>query len=259
MPESLAAEPDLAENMWGYGKRFRFVDRAIQRHLPATSRSHLRLLDIGCGNGSQLAIPLAATGYSVTAVDPHRQSIERGKASAPGVNFIHGVVTDLPQCTYDCVIISEVLEHLHSPEVLLREALAYLSGRGILIVTVPNGYGEFEIDRRIYQALNAQKLVDWLYSSSKKRSGGKYVAGSDDESPHVQRFTRSRLHAMFAANHLKLMEERGTSLVSGPFAVHLLGRFHSFVRWNAAITDRFPLVLAAGWMFCLRRGPIRQQ
>jgi 2-polyprenyl-3-methyl-5-hydroxy-6-metoxy-1,4-benzoquinol methylase len=250
--ERIVAAPNLPENLWGYGKRLRFVDDAIQRNFPGTSRSELSLLDVGCGNGSQLAIPLAAAGYQVTAVDPHQRSIERGRMLAPNVDFIHGAVTDIPQHFFDCVILSEVLEHLGTPEVLLRAALGYLSARGVLIVTVPNGYGEFELDRRIYFASGADKLFSWLHASFKKNEDIEYVAGSDDDSPHVQRFTLSRLRAMFTANHLQLIEQRGTSLASGPFVCHILGRFESFVHWNAAITDHLPLFFAAGWMFSLR-------
>ncbi len=222
------------------------------REFPERKRCELSILDVGCGNGSQLAIPLAAAGYQVTAVDPHQKSIERGKALAPRLHFVQGVVTDLPLRKFDCVILSEVLEHLHAPEVLLCAALSYLADCGILIITVPNGYGEFELDRRAYRALKADKLVSWLVAAGRKKEDPEIVAGSDDESPHVQRFTMARLQSMFAANRLQLIEARGTSLASGPFVLHLLGRFEGFVRLNAAITDYLPITLAAGWMFCLR-------
>ena len=51
---------------------------------------------------------------------------------------------------------------------------------------------------------------------------------------------------------LQLIEARGTSMVSGPIALHLLGRFESFVRLNAAAADYLPWSLASGWMFALK-------
>ena len=119
-------------------------------------------------------------------------------------------------------------------------------------------YGEFELDSRAFRALRADKLVRWLYGVWKNHQDFEFIAGSDDESPHVQRFTMARLHALFAAHRLRVIEARGTSLASGPFISHLLGRFESFVRWNAAIVDHLPLSLAAGWMFCLRATPLNQ-
>src|ERR1700744_5882751 len=121
--EREARGPQLQENLWGYGKRLRFVDSAIQREFPGRKRCELRVLDVGCGNGSQLAIPLADGGDQVTAVDPHESSVQRGRRLSPAISFHHGVVSDLPLSTYDCVIISEVLEHLDAPEVLLRMSL----------------------------------------------------------------------------------------------------------------------------------------
>jgi SAM-dependent methyltransferase len=253
MSERDAQAPYLRENLWGYGKRLRFVDGAVQREFPGRKRCELRVLDIGCGNGSQLAIPLADGGYQVTAVDPHQPSIQRGRRLAPGVNFHHGVVSDLPLSKFDCVIISEVLEHLDAPEVLLGMALPYLAKSGILIVTVPNGYGEFELDRRSYQALHVDKLVAWLRSEFKNDQYGEGFAGSDDKSPHLQRFTVSGLCKIFEQNDLLLVESRGMSLASGPFIAHLFGKFEIFIRLNAAIADHLPLSLVAGWMFCLRR------
>ena len=252
-PESNAPTPYLRENLWGYGKRLRFVDGAIQREFPGKKRTDLRILDIGCGNGSQLAIPLADGGYDVTAVDSHQPSIQRGRRLGPAVKFHHGIVSDLPLSKFDCVIISEVLEHLAAPEQLLGMALPYLAEPGILIITVPNGYGEFEWDQRFYSALNIDKLVRWLRSIFQRSKQNEDFGGSDDESPHLQRFTLPSLYKMFDRHHLLPIEARGTSLLSGPFVAHLFGNFELFIRLNAAIADHLPLSLVAGWMVALRR------
>lgn len=253
MSERNARAPYLAENLWGYGKRLQFVDGATRREFPGKKRCELSVLDIGSGNGSQLAIPLADAGYQVTAVDPHQPSIEHGRRLAPGVRFFHGLVFDLAPNRFDCVIISEVLEHLDAPEALLRAALPYLADPGILIVTVPNGHGEFELDRRLYGALQLEKVVGLLRSVFGKVNSGERFAGSDDRSPHVQRFTLSRLHEMFERIGLILVESRGMSLVSGPLIAHLFGKLRIFIKLNAAIADHVPLAVVGGWMFALRR------
>jgi SAM-dependent methyltransferase len=252
MSEPDVRTPYLPENLWGYGKRFRFVDDSIQREFPGRPRREIRVLDIGCGNGSQLAIPLANIGYQVTGVDPHCASIERGRILAPAVEFLHGVVGDFALSCFDCVILSEVLEHLDEPETLLATAATHLGKSGILIVTVPNGYGEFELDRRVYRTLRIDRLVGWLWSKLKRDGCSEILAGSEDESPHVQRFTISGIRKMFARNNLRLVEARGTSLASGPFVSHLLGRFNVYIRLNAEIADYLPLPLVAGWMFSLK-------
>ncbi len=188
----------------------------------------------------------------MTGVDPHLPSIERGRRLASAVRFVHGVVSDLSLTKFDCVIISEVLEHLDAPEVLLASVLPYLAQSGVLIITVPNGYGEFELDLRLYRGLRLDKLVARLYSLSRAKEDRVYIAGSDDETPHVQRFTVSQLRELFDRGHLQLIEVRGTSMMSGPIVLHLLGRFESFVRLNVAAADYLPWSLASGWMFALK-------
>jgi SAM-dependent methyltransferase len=252
MSERDARAPYLAENLWGYGKRLQFVDVALRREFPGKKRRELSILDIGGGNGSQLAIPLADSGYQVTAIDPHQPSIEHGRRLAAAVKFHHGSISDLPPTKFECVIISEVLEHVDEPELLLRMALPYLAKSGILVITVPNGYGEFELDRRFYRALHVDKMAAWLRSMLKRSQDAAGIAGSDDESPHVQRFTLSSLATMFSSNQLQLIEARGTSVVSGPFIAHLFGKSQIFIRTNASVADHLPLPFVAGWMFCLR-------
>jgi SAM-dependent methyltransferase len=249
MLEGNASAPYLPENLWGYGKRLRFVDGAMQREFPGKKRCELRVLDVGCGNGSQLAIPLARGGYQVTAVDPHWPSIQYGRNLTPDVEFHHGIVTALPPRKFDCVIISEVLEHLDVPELLLEAALPHLADPGVLIVTVPNGYGEFELDQRLYKALRIARLVARL----RRRPRNYQKGGSNDESPHIQRFSLSGLQELFSRNNLRLVETRGTSVLSGPFVAHLFGKSAIFIRLNAAIADHLPLSLVSGWMFVLRR------
>jgi SAM-dependent methyltransferase len=248
MSEGNARAPHLHENLWGYGKRLRFVDGAIQRGFPEKKRHELRVLDVGCGNGSQLAIPLAQGGYQVIAVDPHGPSIQYGRRLTSDVSFHHGFVTDLPPGKFDCVIISEVLEHLDVPEQLLDAALPYLAEHGVLIITVPNGYGEFELDQRLYKALRVGKLAACLRRSRNQQQGG-----SNDESPHIQQFSLSRLHELFSRKNLRLVETRGTSVISGPFVAHLLGKLRIFIHLNVAAADYLPLPLVSGWMFVLRR------
>ena len=253
MAEQAQRVPYLAENIWGYGKRLHFVDNALQTAFPGALRQTLSVLDIGCGNGSQLAIPLATAGYQVTAVDPHKPSIEHGRSFGSQVRFIHGTVNALPPRRFDCVILSEVLEHLTQPEELLRNALPYLERNGIMVVTLPNGYGEFELDRRAYHRLRLDKLVLRLRALSPQRKSAPELAGSDCGSPHVQRFTLPALRRLFEDHQLNLISARGTSLVSGPVIAHLFAHWHAFVRLNAAMADRLPLSLAAGWMFILKR------
>jgi 2-polyprenyl-3-methyl-5-hydroxy-6-metoxy-1,4-benzoquinol methylase len=71
------------EDLWGYAKRLRFVREAINAAFSKRAPGSLRLLDVGCGNGSQLALPLAIrNGFQLTGIDPDRRSIEHAKQLA---------------------------------------------------------------------------------------------------------------------------------------------------------------------------------
>ena len=137
------------ENLWGYVKRLRFVQHVIAEAFPCRPADSLRVLDVGCGNGSELALPLARLGFQVTGIDIHAPSVEHARqlgVDLTNLSYVCGQVEELKSPPYDVVILSEVLEHLREPRLLLLAAIEHLNKNGIIIVTVPNGYGEFEID-----------------------------------------------------------------------------------------------------------------
>ncbi|HKS27609.1 MAG TPA: methyltransferase domain-containing protein [Pyrinomonadaceae bacterium] len=241
------------EDLWGYRKRLSFVRESVREAFPARAPKEMRVLDVGCGNGSQLALPLARGGFHLKGVDTDARSIEHARRLAEGMTNLElacARVEELPLSElYEVVILSEVLEHLAEPEKLLSESARRMAAGGIMIVTVPNGYGEFEIDSWVFRKLRLQRVVDAFANSSRD------VLGSTDntESGHIQFFTRRRLHRLFDACGLAPFRQGGASFLAGPIAGHALARFESFIEWNARVTDRLPLVLASGWYFALRR------
>ena len=241
------------EDLWGYAKRLRFVREAISVSFPDRAPSSLRVLDVGCGNGSQLALRLALRdGFQITGIDPDSRSIEHARQLAgksPNATFECGRVEDLSVGhKFDVVILSEVLEHLERPAEMLAAGADRMNEEGILIVTVPNGYGEFEIDSWIFRRLRLQKLVEALAAKREVVS-----ATDNQESGHIQFFTRSRLVCLFDEAGLVAVIEAAGSLLAGPIVGHFLGRSARLINWNARVTDRLPLILASGWYFVLRR------
>ncbi len=246
----------VSENLWGYAKRLSFMTDQIQRHYSGAHRSEIRVLDVGCGNGSQLAIPLAESGYPVTGVDPDSASINRAQAAAvPGARFFCCLLTDLPPQTFHVVILSEVLEHLSKPQELLQAASVYLKNGGLLIVTTPNGYGPFEIDAWFYRHLHLDPVFRGLFKVirrlRRRPDPVPEIGSSDNHAGHVQFFSRRRLHRIFAETSLHLLAEAPASFVCGPAVSYFIGRFPSLVQLNARITDWLPMALASGWYFAL--------
>ncbi len=142
-----------------------------------------------------------------------------------------------------------MLEHVADPAGLLTAGARLINTNGIVIVTTPNGYGEFEMDSWLFGALRMQHLVDRLATNKSPVLG----STDNDDSGHVQFFTRRRLYRMFRECGLTVWREGSASLFAGPFAGHLLARSSRFIQWNAGVTDRLPMALASGWYFALRQ------
>ena len=99
------------------------------------------------------------------------------------------------------IIVSEVLEHLHNQEYPSFFELVFkkLKPEGKLLVTVPNGYGWFEIESYFYYKRKLGKLLDGLKITYKLDQFKNYIFKRTDwvntipstfcSTPHVQKFT----------------------------------------------------------------------
>jgi SAM-dependent methyltransferase len=230
------------EQPWGYLKRLRFFEKHIARFGQGAA-----VLDVGCGNGSYVAIPLAARGYQVTGVDTHEASIQRGRELSSAVRFICGTVADVSG-EFDAVIVSEVLEHVPDPAGLLQQCAQRTKPEGVLLVTLPNGYGEFEWDSTVFYGLRLDRLVDRF---RRHRNG---ISSSECKDGHIHFFRLKQLRQMFAAAGLAEIEAVPGPLACGPFAVYGLNVLpYQVTQWNARITDRLPLQCASSWYFALHK------
>jgi SAM-dependent methyltransferase len=105
--------------------------------LPA-SRSGAAL-DVGCGAGDNARI-LAEHGWTVHGIT--LSQVEHASAvHVCSKVWVHDLDTGLPQETegqYDLAVFSHVLEHLRTPESLLRQISRVLRPGGQIIVALPN-------------------------------------------------------------------------------------------------------------------------
>ena len=244
---------DEREDLWGYGKRLRFVRTTIVNSFPAIANSEIRVLDVGCGNGSQLALPLVSDSLQVFGIDTDPHSISHAKSLASGASNAHFQCRSIEDISkekpFHVVILSEVLEHVPDPKTLLAASLERMRREGVMIVTVPNGYGGFEIDSWLFRNLRLQRLVDAVTRTNNQILG----ATDNTDMGHIQFFTRKRLSRLFDECGLKIARQGVGPLLAGPIAGHTLARSHSFIHWNAQVTERLPFACASGWYFALQR------
>ena len=249
----MAFRYDEQENLWGYGKRLRFVRTTIGNSFPSLSPAEIQVLDVGCGNGSQLALPLVSDNFQVFGIDTDDRSISHANSLAAGAPNAHFESTSLEEFSTDelfhVVILSEVLEHVEYPKALLAGSRDRMRSNGVMIVTVPNGYGGFEIDSWLFRTLRLQRLVDAVARNNSEILG----ATDNTEMGHIQFFTLKRLFRLFDECGLEVTRQGVGPLLAGPIAGHTLARSESFIEWNARITDRLPFTWASGWYFALQR------
>ncbi|MBE9033796.1 class I SAM-dependent methyltransferase [aff. Roholtiella sp. LEGE 12411] len=110
-----------------------------------TSTEKLKILDLGCGNGS-LSQKIAQQGYEVVGVEDSASGALFARQNVLECHFIQASIYDLSAYTelesaFDVVVAAEVIEHLLYPRELLRSAKKCLKPGGSLILTTPyNGY-----------------------------------------------------------------------------------------------------------------------
>jgi 2-polyprenyl-3-methyl-5-hydroxy-6-metoxy-1,4-benzoquinol methylase len=96
------------------------------------------LLDLGCGTGKNSEI-LRDFGYQVTGVDISEEAIRKYKARGlEGRTMDLNSTLDFANESFDSVFLSEVIEHVISPSLLISEISRILKPKGQLILSTPN-------------------------------------------------------------------------------------------------------------------------
>lgn len=97
-----------------------------------------RLLDLGCGDGSFLAL-MRDAGWHVTGIDPDAKAARTAQERF-GLTVIVGSLQDagFPNQSFDAVTLSHVIEHVHDPVALLSECRRVLKPGGRAVIVTPN-------------------------------------------------------------------------------------------------------------------------
>ena len=96
-----------------------------------------RLLDVGSGSGDFL-LRMRARGWDVLGVEP--DPVAAAAARRKDLDVRDGMLADaaLPDDTFDAIVLSHVIEHVHDPVALLSECGRVLRPGGRLVVLTPN-------------------------------------------------------------------------------------------------------------------------
>lgn len=192
-----------------------------------------RVLELGCGTGP-IAMSLAAKGYKVKAVDAFPDVIAVARS--------HGLDAEVGDAAtfneggpYDVVLLADVLTEVLVPQRLLTNAARNLKPRGLMILTLLNGYGLFEMKRN---HLNARSHFRRNNALRKLLGYPPYVRADGERQ---QWFTRRQVLDMADAAGFKLIAEQNSDLIQTGSKVDI------------GLVDHLPSWMASGWYFAFRR------
>jgi SAM-dependent methyltransferase len=190
------------QRFWHRGKLI-MIDQLIRPYLQAGSQ----LLEIGCGAGNLLLQATVRGSYpvaldlSMQALTFVRSRLEEAQSGseAPGdfacIQAL-GEALPLEDESFDCILMSEVIEHLEAPQISVREAVRILSPGGRLLITTPN-YRSF------------WPLMEWTVD---RLNMAPKMAGEQ----HISRFYLSSLKQMLVESGLEI-EYAGSIYSLSPF------------------------------------------
>jgi 2-polyprenyl-3-methyl-5-hydroxy-6-metoxy-1,4-benzoquinol methylase len=128
-----------------------FRDSAVLAVAGLSPGAGRRVLDVGCGGGDFLQ-RMRARGWHVVGVEP--DPVAAARARDADLDVRDGSLADaaFPNDTFDAIVLSHVIEHVHDPIGLLRECARVLRPGGILQLMTPNlesvGHATFGADWR---------------------------------------------------------------------------------------------------------------
>lgn len=243
----------VPETAYGFRTKLKFFVEWIEilRRKLGKEKNQIRILDIGCGNGRQVTFPLGSEGYSIVGIDVHEPTISSAKAENhfKNVEFIAGDIKNLTDNIksaekFDIVVLSDVLEHLLHPEILLREIKKILNPSGIILISIPNGYGPFEIENFILRKLGILKLGRAL-----KREKNADLQTLNCESGHVQFFTMSSFEKLVRGAGFKISCFKRGSVFCGPISGRVLSLFPALEKFNVKSGGFLPAAFCSVWYF----------
>jgi methionine biosynthesis protein MetW len=97
-----------------------------------------RCLDVGCGAGHTAEV-LTAHGCDYVGVDISETAVQQARARGLDARWIDDSgALPFAEASFDAVVCFEVLEHIFSPQLSVREMFRVLRPGGVVIATTPN-------------------------------------------------------------------------------------------------------------------------
>lgn len=135
---------------------FEYIHREILR---LKGNKHLRVLDVGCGNGSFLKY--------LRGRNPQLElyGIDLINNEYPGIKFIRGdILEEDIGMKFDVIVNITVIEHIGSPHLVMKKLCDHLVPGGIIFTVTVNDSGLIFSIARLFKKLGIDSPYNRLYS-----------------------------------------------------------------------------------------------
>lgn len=243
------------EDIFGNTKKLRFILRTIEEHRDRLGRD-VAVLDFGCGNAAAVGQYLIGEGIRYVGVDFHEPSLSYARRHFGGANaeFREMVPTNM---RFDVVVYADVLEHVPDPLAVVTEHARVLAPDGIVIGSVPNGYGPCETEKFIDRHLRLYKMLRFAKRTAMRLAGrapkDSAVIPYNHESGHIVFFTLRSLKRMASDAGFRIASFAHGGFVGADLTGSTIFANRSFIHWNIRAADRLPSWLVSTWYFVLQR------
>jgi 2-polyprenyl-3-methyl-5-hydroxy-6-metoxy-1,4-benzoquinol methylase len=121
------------------GYAYNYLER--KEMLQFVPDSCLKILEVGCGDGSFAVQLLKREGTEIWGVEMHEESAKFAARRLHKVligEFEQFINREIPESYFDCIIFNDVLEHFLYPDRLLLKIKKLLVPGGYIITSLPN-------------------------------------------------------------------------------------------------------------------------
>jgi len=217
-------------------KRLDFIIKSIIKHF---HRADIKGLDLGCGKG-YVTVQLTSLGYKMIGIDISRKNIENAisrQIAGDNPSFLIGDAENLPlnikRNILDFVVCTEVLEHLNHPDRALNSINKVLKDDGLLIVTVPNGYGPYCLIRDHFR----NKIICKISPKSAFSS-------------HVQAFSLFKISSLLNKTGFEILNINHSDFIS---FLPILVKSKRFSYYDCKLADKLPPLIVSGYYIACRK------
>lgn len=248
------------ENIYAHTKKLGYILSMIEKYMRRLSWSNktLALLDFGCGNGvavSQYLIKnLKSGGGEYLGVDIHGPSLNYAQQNFGNVHANVRFIKHVPvNHRFDIIVYADILEHLGNPADILMKHCEMLKDEGVIVGAIPNGYGPFEMEKRLDRWMGLSWLLQFMFHLKRflvgARHGSAEVLPYNMASGHVHFFTKKAFFTLLHNAGFEVVDFRNGAFLGAPITERFLLRGETITKWNTRVADYLPSWMVSTWYF----------